>query len=175
LVRDRPVKKPSTKGKVLFYCRCNALWSQMAEAFLKKFFPERYEACSAGMQVTPVHPMVVRVMTEIGIDVSGHRSKEIEEFVGTKFDCVALVCGGPAEVCPFFPRQERPAKCKSCAACCVHLPLFPSAMQVLRTSFNDPTKFVGPEAQSLDLFRQVRDEIRDWIIDTFGEEEIIAR
>lgn len=166
------MKERSVKERVLFYCRCNALWSQMAEAFLKKFFPERYEAYSAGVQVTAVHPGAARVMAEIGIDLSEHRSKGIEEFVGTKFDYVALVCGEPPEVCPFFPQQEKPVKCERCSMCCIFLPFFPSGVQVLRTSFRDPTKFVGPEKQSLDMFREVRNEIRDWVMDTFGVEEI---
>ncbi len=168
------MKERSVKEKVLFCCRCNALWSQIAEAFLKKFFPERYEACSAGVLVTVVHPMVTRVMAEIGIDLSGNRSKGIEEFVGTKFDYVALVCGEPPEICPFFPGQEKPVKCERCSACCIFMPFFPSGVQVLHSSFKDPTKFVGPEKESLDLFREVRDTIRDWVIDTFGAEEVVA-
>jgi len=170
LTGNGSVKEHSVRKKVLFYCRCNALRSQMAEAFLKKFFPDRYDACSAGMLVTTVHPMVVRVMAEVGMDLSGHRSKSVEEFVGTKFDFVALVCGGPAEVCPFFPGQEKPLECKECAACCIHLPLFPRGDQVLHASFHDRTKLAGPEEESLDLFREMRNEIRDWVIETFGAE-----
>jgi arsenate reductase (thioredoxin) len=162
------MKESSVKGKVLFYCRCNALWSQMAEAFVKRFFPERYDAYSAGARVTAVHPDAVRVMAEIGIDLSRHRSKAIEEFVGTRFDCVALVCGEPPEVCPFFPQQEKATKCERCASCCVFLPFFPRGVRVMRVTFKDPTKSVGSENESLELFRQVRNEVRDWVMDTFG-------
>ena len=140
----------------------------------QEVFPERYEAYSAGAKVTTVHPAAVRVMAEIGIDLSGHRSKAIEEFVGTKFDCVALVCGDPAEVCPFFPQQEKATKCERCASCCVFLPFFPRGVRVLRASFKDPTKSVGSENESLEVFRQVRNEVRDWVMDTFGAEEIVV-
>ena len=152
---------------MLFYCRCNALWSQMAEAFLKRFFPEKYEAYSAGAKVTPVHTDAVRVMAEIGIDMSEQRSKNIEEFIGTTFDCVALVCGDPPAECPFLHRARESLHCNHCQGCCRFLPFFPSGAEVLHAHFQDPTKLVCPDDDAIDAFRKVRDGIRDWVIETF--------
>jgi len=162
------MKPAGQKQKVLFYCRHNAVCSQMAEAFLKLFFPEGYEAHSAGMMAADIHPTVKIVMAEIGVDMSGQRSKNVEEFVGTKFDCVALVCGGPPEECPFLNRARESLHCKGCQGCCRFFPFFPSGEKVLHTHFQDPTRFVSPDSDATDAFRKLRDDIRGWVIETFG-------
>jgi arsenate reductase (thioredoxin) len=162
------MKRAEQKQKVLFYCRRNAARSQMAEAFLKLFFPDGYEAHSAGIMATDIHPTVKVVMAEIGIDLSGQRSKNIEEFVGTKFDCVALVCGGPPEECPFLHRAREALHCKGCQGCCRFFPFFPSGTKMLHAHFEDPTGFESLNDEALDSFRKIRDDIKGWVIETFG-------
>ena len=166
---EEAVMKPAgQKQKVLFYCRCNAVSSQMAEAFLKLFFPEAYEAYSAGVMAADIHPTVKIVMAEIGVDMSGQHSKNVEEFVGTKFDCVAHVCGDPPEECPFIHRARESLHCKGCQGCCRFFPFFPSAARVLHTHFRDPTTAASLNNDDIDALRKLRDDIRGWIIDTFG-------
>ena len=156
------------KLRVLFYCRRNAVRSQMGEAFLKTFFPERYEAYSAGVTATDVHPTARRVMAEIGIDLSGHRSKNVEEFVGTRFDCVALVCGEPPEVCPYVCEEKETFNCKNCQGCCESFPFFPRGLKVLHANFDDPTRYTASEDEAISAFRKVRDDIRDWVLENFS-------
>ncbi|HME45095.1 MAG TPA: arsenate reductase ArsC [Syntrophorhabdales bacterium] len=162
------MKPAQQKQKVIFYCRCNATCSQMAEAFLRLFFPEGYEAYSAGMMAAEIHPAVKTVMAEIGVDMSGQRSKNVEEFVGTKFDCVALVCGDPPEKCPFLNRAREHLHCKGCQGCCRFFPFFPSGTKVLHTHFADPARFVSPGDETIEALRKLRDDIKDWVIETFG-------
>jgi arsenate reductase (thioredoxin) len=162
------VKPAGQKQKVLFYCRCNAVCSQMAEAFLRLFFPERYEAYSAGIVAADVHPTVKIVMAEIGVDMSGQHSKNLEEFVGTKFDCVAHVCGDPPDECPFLHRARESLRCKGCQGCCRFFPFFPSGAKELHAYFQDPTRFVSHDDDAVDAFRKVRDDIKGWVIETFG-------
>ena len=93
------------KNKVLFICTHNSARSHMAEGFLNALYGERYEAYSAGIEPTEVNPHVVTVMAEFGIDISTHRSKNINEFQGTHFDYVVTVCDHAKEVYPVFPRD----------------------------------------------------------------------
>jgi len=160
-------KSPSKKQKVLFYCRCNSVCSQMAEAFLSRFFPEGYEAHSAGIMAAEIHPAVRLVMAEIGIDISKQRSKNIEEFIGTKFDLVALVCGSPPDHCPFLNRVRGLLHCDGCQGCCRFFPFFPVGARILHTHFREPV--LGPACdETTESFRKLRDEIREWVMDTFG-------
>ena len=90
------------KKKVLFICTHNSARSQMAEGILRTLYGDRYEAYSAGTQPTKVNPYAIKVMSEIGIDISNHRSKSAEEFRGKEFDYVVTVCDNVKEACPFF-------------------------------------------------------------------------
>ncbi|MBC7320254.1 arsenate reductase ArsC, partial [bacterium] len=105
-----------------------------------------YEAYSAGLEATEVNPYAIKVMKELGIDISNHRSKRIEEFKGILFDYVVTVCDSAKEKCPFFPGKK-----------------------VIHKSFEDPAEFIGKEEEKLRVFRKVRDEIKDWIIETFNK------
>jgi len=116
----------------------------MAEGFLNVLHGDRYEGYSAGMEPAKVNPYVIKVMMELGIDISRHRSKSIEEFRGKKFNYVVTVCDQAKEVCPFFPGEN-----------------------ILHKSFEDPSKFEDTEEEKLRKTRRVRDEIRDWIEITF--------
>jgi arsenate reductase len=116
----------------------------MAEAFLNRLCGDRYEAKSAGVTPTGINPYVAKAMAEIGIDLSGHRSKSIMEFQGTTFDYVATVCDAARENCPFFPGEIQIDK-----------------------SFPDPAAFTGTEEEILRKVRVMRDEIKSWVEDTF--------
>lgn len=136
------------KKKVLFICTHNSARSQIAEGLLNALYGDRFEAYSAGVEPTKVNPSAVKVMTEIGIDISKQYPKSIEEFRGKNFDYVVTVCDYAKEACPFFTGGE----------------IF------LHKGFKDPAEFKGTEDEVLTEVRQVRDEIRDWIKKTFIED-----
>lgn len=133
--------------RVLFICTHNSARSQMAEGLLRALYGNKYEAYSAGTEPTGINPYAVRVMGEIGIDISAHHSKSVDEFRGLKFGYVVTVCDHAKETCPFFPGGKK----------------------YLHQGFKDPSEFKGKEEKILDGFRRVRDEIRAWIVETFGE------
>ena len=134
------------KKKILFVCTHNSARSQMAEGYMNVKYADRYEAFSAGTEVTRVHPMAITVMREIGIDISGHRSKLLDEFSGKGIKTVVTVCDAANKACPFFP----------------------GAKEVIHQSFPDPSAFTGSEDEVRAGFRQARDEIIRWIDRTFG-------
>lgn len=135
------------KKKVLFICTHNSCRSQMAEGLLNSIYGSNYEAYSAGIKPTNVNPYAVEVMKEIGIDLSKHYSKSIEDFKGSTFDFVVTVCDNAKETCPFFPGKK-----------------------IIHKGFEDPAVFNGSIEQTLDFFRKIRDEIKTWIVVTFGED-----
>jgi arsenate reductase len=117
----------------------------MAEGILNAFHGDRYEGYSAGVTPTKVNPYVIKAMAEIGIDISGNRSKSIEEFRGENFNYVVTVCDIARESCPFFPGEK-----------------------IIHQAFEDPSQFTGSEEEILNKVRRVRDEIREWIKKTFA-------
>jgi arsenate reductase len=119
----------------------------MAEGFLNALHGDRYEAKSAGIEPTKVNPYAIKVMAEAGVDISKQHSKSIEEFRGEIFDYVVTVCDDAKEACPFFPGDK-----------------------VLHKGFRDPSRLKGSDDEILKKVRRVRDEIRDWIEETFGRE-----
>ncbi|MFY9823222.1 MAG: metalloregulator ArsR/SmtB family transcription factor [Thermoanaerobaculia bacterium] len=100
--RDGAVE-PIRRVRVLFLCTHNSARSQMAEAILRELGGNRVEVASAGTEATRVHPLAIREMTERGLDISGQRSKHMDELVGERFDCVVTVCDNARESCPVFP------------------------------------------------------------------------
>lgn len=118
----------------------------MAEGILKDLFGDRYDAYSAGTSPTSVNPYAIKVMAELGIDISKNRAKSIEEFRGMDFDYVVTVCNDAKESCPFFLGK-------------IHIHM----------GFEDPAFAKGTEEEILKTFRKVRDEIRKWIIKYFGD------
>lgn len=120
----------------MFLCRANSCRSQMAEGFLRSLAPESFEAFSAGLEPTRVHPLAIRVMNEVRIDISGQRSKSVSDFEGQEFNFVITVC--KQDACPIFAGNvgER-----------------------LAWSFEDPAAASGREEEILGVFRRVRDEI----------------
>jgi arsenate reductase (thioredoxin) len=127
-----------TRQRVLFLCTHNSARSQMAEGLLRHLGGGSVEVASAGTEARGVHPMAVRVMAEIGIDLRGHASKTLDRFVGKPWDDVITVCDHANESCPIFP----------------------GATSRLHWSFDDPSAVTGSEEQRLAAFRRVRDEIR---------------
>jgi arsenate reductase (thioredoxin) len=124
--------------RVLFLCTHNSARSQMAEGLLRHLGGGSVEVASAGTEARGVHPLAVRVMAEIGIDLRGHASKTLDRFVGEPWDDVITVCDHANESCPIFP----------------------GATRRLHWSFDDPSAATGSEEQRLAAFRHVRDEIR---------------
>ena len=126
------------KVRVLILCTGNSARSQMAEGLLRHDAGNVYEVFSAGTKPSHVRPEAIAVMQEVGIDISGHRSKSVDEFVGRDFGYVITVCDNAKESCPVFP-----AKTKR-----VHW------------SIEDPAAVHGPEEERLKAFRRARDELR---------------
>lgn len=146
----------SEKKKILFLCTHNSARSQMAEGLLRAMYGDRYEAYSAGVEATAVDPRAITVMREIGIDISGQRSKSAEEFQGTVFDLAVTVCDRARQACPIISTQlELPSRS-------------PRAREVIHKSFEDPAQAEGSQEEQLESFRRVRDEIKEWILQTFG-------
>jgi arsenate reductase len=129
----------------------------MAEGLLRAIYGNRYEAYSAGVEATTVNPYTVLVMKEIGIDISGQHSKTSQELQDTVFDLAVTVCDRAKQACPICSTNlELPTRS-------------PRARKVIHRSFEDPAAAVGSEEERLKVFRQIRDEIKDWISRTFGE------
>ncbi len=128
----------------------------MAEGLLRAMYGDRYEAYSAGVEATSVDPRAVQVMLEIGIDISGQRSKSSLEFQDTVFDLAVTVCDRAKQACPICSTElELPAKS-------------PKAREVIHRSFEDPALATGSAEEQLEVFRRVRDEIKDWISQNLG-------
>lgn len=127
------------KTRVLVLCTGNSCRSHMAEGILRAAAGDLFEVCSAGSQPAGyVHPQAVAALAEIGIDISGHTSKHMDEFLDREVATVITVCGKADQVCPVFPGQVNRH----------HWP------------FDDPAHATGTEAEVAAAFRRVRDEIR---------------
>ena len=137
----------SDKKRVLILCTGNSARSQMAEGLLRHEGGDRFEVFSAGTKPSSVRPEAISVMNELGIDISGHRAKSIEEFIGQPLDFVITVCDNAKESCPVFPGHTRR----------MHWP------------FQDPAAVQGTEDERLGAFRRVRDQIHGRIMVFLGE------
>jgi len=135
------------KKKVLFVCTHNSSRSQIGEGLLRALYGDRYETYSAGTKPTRVNPYAIRVMKEIDIDISSQSSKSVDEFCAKKFDYFVTVCDHAKETCPVFP----------------------GARKYLHQDFEDPSAFKGSEEEVLATFRRVRNEIMDWVKETFDK------
>ncbi|MGB3944225.1 MAG: arsenate reductase ArsC [Methanothrix sp.] len=144
------------KKKVLFLCTANSARSQMAEGLLREMYGDRYQPYSAGVQATAVDPRAVSVMKELGIDISGQRSKSAEELGDVVFDLAVTVCDRAKQACPVCSTDlDLPSRA-------------PKAREVVHKSFEDPAAATGTEKEQLRDFRRVRDEIKEWIAERFG-------
>ncbi|OPY70055.1 MAG: Arsenate-mycothiol transferase ArsC2 [Syntrophorhabdaceae bacterium PtaU1.Bin034] len=128
------------KRRVLFVCIHNAARSQMAEAFLNRIGERYFEAESAGMDPTEINPLVVEVMAEVGIDLSGAKTKSVFDLYrsGEEYSYVITVCDEAHERCPLFPGPARR----------------------ISWNFQDPATFQGSREETLVMTRKVRDEVR---------------
>lgn len=140
------------KIKVLFLCTGNSARSQMAEAFLRKYGGEHFEAYSAGLEPKGIHPYTEQVMQEIGESLEGQRSKNVTEYLGrVHFGYLITVCSNAEERCPT---------------------IFPGVGQRLHWAFDDPAAAAGSNEDKLRQFRRVRDQIaqhiREWLAEQGG-------
>jgi len=123
--------------RILVLCTGNSARSQMAEGLLRAALGDRFVIHSAGSRPGFVRPEAIAVMSELGIDISGHRSKHLDEFRGTEFRYVITVCDNAAETCPAFP----------------------GIAERIHWSFEDPAAAEGDEEMRLSAFRRIRDQI----------------
>jgi len=130
------------KKRVLILCTGNSARSQMAEGLLREIGGEQYEVESAGVAPSSARPEAIEAMREIGIDISGHRSKSADEFVGQQFDYIITVCDNAKETCPVFPGK---------------------ATRIHQSFEDPPPATVGDYQSRLKIFRRVRDEISEWL------------
>ena len=136
----------SERKRVLILCTGNSARSQMAEGLLRELGGDDFEVHSAGVSPSRVRPEAVEAMREVGIDISGHRSKSADEFVGRELDYVITVCDNAKETCPVFP----------------------GSAEMIHQSFEDPPPPGAADPDStMSSFRRVRDEIRGWLERSF--------
>ena len=133
--------------KVLFLCTENACRSQMAEGLVNHDLAGQVQAWSAGVRPSRVNPRAIQVMAELGIDISQHRSKSVDDLGGEPFNLVITVCDQAQEQCPLFPVET----------------------EVRHVGFPDPAKATGTEAEIIAAFRQVRDALRAELIPLLRE------
>jgi len=131
------MQEKATK-EILFLCTANSCRSQMAEGFARVLAPKNVRVYSAGTEPKTVHPLAIKVMKEVGIDILGQSSKGLEAIPLEKMDLVITLCGEAAESCPVLPKKTEH----------IHWPL------------PDPALVQGDEEVVLKIFRQVRDKIR---------------
>jgi arsenate reductase (thioredoxin) len=139
MMRQHPSK--IDKKTALFLCTHNSSRSHMAEGLLRSIHGGQWEAFSAGTKPRGVHPYAVKVMAEIGIDISENQSKHVASFLEKNFDLVVTVCDDANEACPIFP----------------------GGIKRLHQGFPDPSAAPGTPDERLAVFRRIRDEIRQWI------------
>ena len=133
--------------RVLFLCTENACRSQMAEGLVNHDLAGQVRAWSAGVRPSRVNPRAVQVMAELGIDISHHRSKSVDDLAGRKFDLVITVCDQAREQCPIFPGDT----------------------EVRHVGFPDPARATGTEAEIMAAFRRVRDDLREQLVPRLRE------
>jgi len=138
------VQRTVQKLKVLFLCTGNSCRSQMAEGWARHLKGDVIEPYSAGIETHGLNPNAVKVMAEAGVDISGHRSKHVDEVRDIPFDYVVTVCDDAHESCPLFPGRTK----------------------VIHVGFDDPPRLAKEaknEQEALSHYRRVRDEIRRFV------------
>jgi arsenate reductase len=138
------MQQQKPKLKILFLCTGNSCRSQMAEGWVRQLKGDVIEPHSAGIEPRGLDPIAVKVMAEVGIDISGNRSKHVDELKSIDFDYVITVCDHAHEHCPIFPGKTK----------------------ILHVGFDDPprlAKQADTEQEKIEIYRRVRDEIRDFV------------
>ena len=138
---ERSKEMDVSKKGILFLCTGNSCRSQMAEGFARKMLPKNMEIFSAGIEPKRIHPMAIKVMQKVGIDISQQRSKNISEVPIDKVDLVITLCGDAAERCPIFPGK----------------------VKRIHWEIEDPAKAQGSEEEITQVFRRVRDKIKSYM------------
>lgn len=128
------------RKRILVLCTGNRCRSQMAEGWLRYYGGDRAEVCSAGTVPKGIHPKAVKVMAEVGVDISTQTSDHIDQYIDQHFDLAVTVCNNAKEACPTFPNADL----------------------LIHHAFDDPDVSRLPNTEQDALFRRVRDEIRDW-------------
>ena len=136
--------------RILVLCTGNSARSQMGEGLFRKEGGAEYEVQSAGTKPSHVRPEAIAVMKEIGIDISGHRSKSVDEFSGQAFDYVVTVCDNARDNCPVFP----------------------AGTARIHWSFEDPAAVEGGEAERQTAFRRIRDQIHERVKTFFRDQRV---
>lgn len=134
----------AAKLRILFLCTGNSCRSQMAEGWAEALKPDVIEAYSAGVDPHGLNPLAVKAMAEAGVDISGHRSKHLDELAGVPLNYVVTVCGHAHETCPVVPGTTK----------------------VVHVGFDDPPKLAQgtrSEEEAMSHYRRVRDEIRSFV------------
>jgi len=137
----------TSKLKILFLCTGNSCRSQMAEGWAKKLHSDSWEVYSAGIEAHGLNPYAVKVMAEVGVDISSQESNLVENFLDIGINTVITVCSHADKNCPIFPENET---------------------EIIHHPFEDPpalAKSAKTEEETLNIYRKVRDEIRDYITD----------
>ncbi len=132
------------KLRILFLCTGNSCRSQMAEGWARHLKGDVLEPYSAGIETHGLNPTAVKAMAEAGVDISGHKSKHVNDLRDIQFDYVITVCDNAHESCPLFPGRAK----------------------VIHVGFDDPPRLArraSTEQQALDIYRRVRDEIRAFV------------
>jgi arsenate reductase (thioredoxin) len=139
------------KQRILFLCTGNSARSQMAEAFVRKYASDRFEAHSAGLEPKGLNSFTIKVMEEIGIDISGQTSKSVDTYLGnTNFQYLVTVCDDADKNCPTG---------------------WPGVQKRMHWSFQDPATAEGSEEEKLQKFREIRDLMEEKIKSWLGKEE----
>jgi len=130
------------RKRVVFLCTGNSARSQMAEGLMRYLKGNEFEVFSAGSKPKGIHPLAIEVMKEIGIDISAQRSKHLDEYLNKNFDCITTLCDHAAKACPVFPGSgER-----------------------IHQGFSDPAAVEGSRKEKLEMFRRVRNELKEFIL-----------
>jgi arsenate reductase (thioredoxin) len=141
------------RKRVLILCTGNSCRSQMAEGWVNHLLGERWEARSAGtVPAERVHPQAVKIMAEVGVDISGHTPRGVRQLLNEHWDLVVTVCDSAAETCPTFPGR----------------------VEKRHVSFIDPAAASGSEEERLAIFRKVRDEIRERLLPLLHDAALTA-
>jgi arsenate reductase len=135
------------KQRVLILCTGNSARSQMAEGLLRSMAGDRFEVFSAGTKPSLVRPEAIAAMRDLGVDITSHRSKSVDEFLGLQFDYVITVCDNAKESCPIFP----------------------GGTKRIHWSFEDPAAVEGDDPTRLDAFRRIRDQIAEQFKDFLAQ------
>jgi arsenate reductase len=138
------------KAKILFLCTGNSCRSQMAEAWTRRLQGEQFEAYSAGVQPKAIDPRAIKAMAEVGLDISGQKSKDVDALGRMEFDYVITLCDNARESCPYFPTKTK----------------------LIHRGFDDPPRLAegaANEEEAMASYRRVRDEIKAFV-ETLPEE-----